>query len=272
MLYAAQTVDELIYEKADWAQFIGADRNDYMRWSSVAESEPETCSGPPRRPALDESAVDGQSLQPGGPYPGDPEQGRLYSLDTQGTVRDENGGLVNLHPQLRPILMPIQKTGGRFRVTPARRFVTRLEKTKDGWQAVYLGQLSGPLVAAGLDERSDARSVPYEPGDTYPLGGARGRVFSVLQRDKRLIAVKIGSQVRFVVPAEKLADLGKQAMLRQAQQQLARAFARGHRISKITVTGEGHIVYVFENQAYFVGNAPEGADGFLFEEKTKVRS
>ena len=45
---------------------------------------------------------------------------------------------------------------------------------------------------------------------------------------------------------------------------------RGHRISKITVTGEGHIVYVFENQAYFVGNAPEGADGFLFEEKTKV--
>ena len=152
-------MDELIYEKADWVQFIGADRNDYMRWSSVAESEPETCSGPPLRPALDESAVDGQSLQPGGPYPGDPEQGRFYSLDTQGTVRDQNGGLVNLHPQLARILMPIQKTGGRFRVTPARRFVTRLEKTKDGWQAVYLGQLSGPLVAAGLDETSDARRL-----------------------------------------------------------------------------------------------------------------
>ncbi|MGO8749247.1 MAG: DEAD/DEAH box helicase [Thermoguttaceae bacterium] len=270
VLYASETVDELIYEKADWAQFIGADRNDYMRWSRVGESEPETCPGPPRRPALDEGAVDVQSLQPGGPYPGDSEQGRQYSLDTQGNVRDENGGLVNLHPQLRKVLIPIQKTGGRFRITPTYRFVTRLEKTKDGWRAVYLGQLDAPLVAAGPDETVDARSRSYEPGDTYPLGRARGRVFSVLQRDKRLIADKIGSRVRFVVPAERLSDLAKRALLRQSQQQLARAYARGHRISKITVTDEGHIVYVFENQAYFVGNAPEGADGFVFEEKTKV--
>ena len=252
------------------AQFIGADRNDYMRWRSVGESEPETCSGPPRSPALDESAVNVQSLQPGGPYPGDPEQGRLYSLDTQGTVRDQNGGLVNLHPQLREVLAPIQTTGGRFRVTPVHRFVTRLERTKEGWHAVYLGQLGAPLVAAGLGETTDAGGCSYEPGDPYPLGRVRGRIFSVLQRDKRLIADKIGSRVRFVVPAEALTDLGKQAMLRQAQEQLARAYARGHRISKITVTSEGHIVYVFQNQAYFVGNAPEGAAGFMFEEKTKV--
>src|SRR6185312_6674115 len=40
VLYAAGTVDELIYEKADWEQFVGADRNDYFLWRSVNNSEP----------------------------------------------------------------------------------------------------------------------------------------------------------------------------------------------------------------------------------------
>src|SRR5690606_35895898 len=35
VLYAADTVDELIYEKADWEQFVGAERNYYFRWENV---------------------------------------------------------------------------------------------------------------------------------------------------------------------------------------------------------------------------------------------
>ncbi|HEX6510010.1 MAG TPA: DEAD/DEAH box helicase, partial [Chloroflexota bacterium] len=70
VLYAAGTVDELIYEKADWEHFLGTDRNEYLLWPKVGDSEPVPRSGPPRRPALDETAVDLQALQPGGPYPG----------------------------------------------------------------------------------------------------------------------------------------------------------------------------------------------------------
>jgi superfamily II DNA or RNA helicase len=272
VLYAAKTVDELIYEKADWEHFVGMDRNEYLLWPRVVDSEPVQCSGPPRRPALDETAVDVKALQPGGPYPGDSDAGRLYSLDTQGTIRDESGNLVKPHPQLQSLLMLSLRAGGRFRVTPVNRFVTRLEKTKEGWHSIYLGRLDTPLQAVESSEVNGNAPDSYTPGDPYQLGKVLGQVFSVLQRDKRLIASKSRGGIRFVVPGERLADPTKRAALRQVQEQLARVYAQGHRISKITVTGEGHVVYVFENQAYFVGQAPEGAAGFLFEEKDNLSS
>jgi hypothetical protein len=100
----------------------------------------------------------------------------------------------------------------------------------------------------------------------------KGQVFSVLQRDRRLIARKVRGRVEFVVPADKLADERKQVALRQIQQRLADVYARGHRVNKITVTAAGHVVYVFQNQAYFLGNAPEGAAGFVFEDKERAAS
>jgi hypothetical protein len=270
VLYAAGTVDELIYEKADWEQFVGADRNEYLLWPRVGASEPESRPGPPRRPPVPEMALDMQTLRAGGPYPGDPDEGRLYSLDTQGTVRDEDRNLVKPHAQLRALLTAFQKTGGRFRITPVNRFVTRLEKTPEGWRSAYLGRLDTPPEVVGPDEANGHTAQPDAPGDPYPLGRVRGKVFSVLQRDKRLVANKSGGGVRFVVPAEKLTDTQKHAALRQIQQHLAGVYAGGRRINKITVTPEGHVVYVFDNQAYFVGHAPEGAEGFIFDEKDKV--
>ncbi len=272
VLYAAGTVDELIYEKADWQQFVGAERNDYFLWPQVGSSEPKPCPGPPRRPPLDENMLNAETLIPGADYPGDPDQGQLYSLDTQGTIRKENGNLIQPHAQLREVLASILRTGGRFRVTPLNRFVTKLEKTPEGWRTVYLGRLDAPLEeVVKLDSSNGLENHRYVPGDPYPLGLASGKRFSVLQRDKRLIARKTRGEVRFVLPVEKLANPDKQAALRQIQEQLARVYANGHRVSKITVTKEGHVVYVVDNQAYFVGYAPEGAEGFVFEEKNKGR-
>lgn len=265
VLYAAGTVDELIYEKADWEQFVGADRNHYFLWRDVAHSDPQPRPDPPRRPPVDEANVDPTTLVSGLPYPGNPDQGQMYSLDTQGTVRDENGGLMEPNDQLRAVLAAYRVSGGRFRVTPRQRFVIKLEKSADGWHPVYLGRLNGPLVPA--EERGSADGVAeYVPGATYPLGLVKGRTFSVLQRDRRLIARKDRGQVQFVIPAERLTEPQKQVALRQVQNRLAEVYARGHRISKVTVTETGHVVYVFENQAHFVGHAPEGAEGFAFDE------
>lgn len=269
VLYASETVDELIYEKADWEQFVGTDRNEYYLWPEVGKSEPVPRQGPPRIPMPDEIAVDIRALRPGAPYPGNPDQGRLYTLDTQGTIRDENGNLVKPHLQLRTILSRSRKAGGRFRVTPVNQFVIELEKTREGWQSVYLGRLDTPLRIVELEEADDDVSRRYLPGHIYPLGRVRGKTFSVLQRDKRLIAHKSSSGIRFVISAEQIEDPQRQMALRQIQQHLADVHARGQRISKITVTKEGHVVYVFNNQAYFVGYAPEGPEGFLFEDKNK---
>src|SRR2546421_10067067 len=52
VLYAAETVDELIYEKADWESFVGAERNSYSHWPNVGETAPIELPGPPRKPAL----------------------------------------------------------------------------------------------------------------------------------------------------------------------------------------------------------------------------
>ena len=269
VLYAAGTVDELIYAKADWEQFVGADRNEYYRWESVCESEPKPLEEPPRRPALDETRIDVKTLVVGGPYPGDSDQGKLFSLDTQGTIRDEEGNLLKPHEQLRALLENHRRTGGRFRITPRNRFVTKLEKTADGWQALYLGRLDAPVeIVAPRTE--DVAATEYSPGDPYPLGLVRGKVFSVLQRDKRLIARKTKGRVEFVVPAETLVDKQKQTALIEIQRRLAEVYASGHTISKITVSKDGHVVYVFDGEAYFVGHAPEGAEGFFFEQKAKV--
>jgi len=267
VLYSSSTVDELIYEKADWEQFVGAERNDYFLWAPVAQSEPRPCPGPPRRPPLDETAVDAKVLIPGGSYPGDPDQGQLYSLDTQGTIRGENGRLIKPHEQLRSLLRNYGLTGGRFRVTPQNRYVTKLEKTRGGWGVIYIGRLDAPLEPVEQIEANGLANDQYTPGAVYPLTRVRGKVFSVLQRDKRLIARKVKGHVQFVVPAEKVSDPAKQKALAQIQQALADLYAHGHRINKITVTDEGHVVYVYENQAYFIGQAPEGAEGFVFEEE-----
>jgi hypothetical protein len=271
VLYGAGTVDELIYEKADWEQFVGAERNDYYLWHRVGHTDPEPMHGPPRRPPTAETSVDEKALIPGEPYPGDPDQGEVYSLDTQGTIRDANGNLIKPNEELQEILKQYRRTGGRFRVTPRRRFVTRLEKSREGWRAIYLGKLKEHLEIAAGDKGNGCLAGDYSPGDVYPLGRVKGKVFSVLQRDKRLIARKTKGGVQFVVPEEKLTDPQKQAALRQVQQTLTSVYTRGHRISKITVTGEGHVVYVLDNQAFFVGHAPEGSEGFIFEQKDTGR-
>jgi superfamily II DNA or RNA helicase len=263
VLYASNTVDEMIYEKADWEQFVGANRNEYFTWSDVQSSDPESTPGPPRRPLIDESAVDASQLKIGQPYPGNPAEGRLYSLDTQGTVRDENGALIRPHPQLRALLNG--QLSGRFRVTPKKQFVLKLEKLQEGWQSTYLGTLDYQIEIAEQYSSHSKTTREYAQGDPYPLEDVHGPQFSVLQRDKRLIAKKTGSKIQFVVPFESLEE-AKGIALRQIQNRLADLYRSGKRVNKIQVTGEGHVVYVFNGEAYFLGYAPEGPGGFALEE------
>ena len=109
------------------------------------------------------------------------------------------------------------------------------------------------------------RERDWKPGDDYPLTRAAGKIVSVLQRDQRLLAMKTKGQVRFVPALPEVSDTAKREALSRIQAFLRSAFSKGHRINKVTVTKEGHVVYVWQNQAYFVGHAPEGPEGFVFE-------
>jgi superfamily II DNA or RNA helicase len=264
VLYAADTVDELIYEKADWEVFVGAERNSYFRWPDVDHVSPLEALGPPRKPSLGELSVDVDLLRAGDTYPGNTDEGREYTRDFQGTISTGEGLLTEPHAELAAILGKSRKAGGRFRITPVKRHVIELEKTAGGWRGVYLGTLSAPVrdVQPAEDQPEHQN---WQPGDLYPLARVSGKTFSVLQRDARLIARKERGQARFVVSSNCMSDPEKRRALLQVQEFLSNAYKKGQRISKITVTKEGHVVYVFNNQAVFVGLAPEGADGFIFE-------
>jgi superfamily II DNA or RNA helicase len=264
VLYAADTVDELIYEKADWEEFVGAERNSYFIWPRVDETIPSEALGPPRRPALGETSVDVSSLSTGDTYPGSTDEGLEYTRDTQGTVRTGDGLLTEHHSELASLLKSSRRVAGRFRITPEKNYVIELEKTDGDWRGVYLGTLSSPVRQARAEESRTERQN-LKPGDPYPLGQAVGKTFSVLQRDPRLIARKERGQTHFVIQTSQVADPEKRRSLAEIQTFLGNAYRRGHRISKIVVTTEGHIVYVFDNQAVFVGFAPEGENGFIFE-------
>ena len=269
VLYAAGTVDELIYEKADWEEFVGAERNSYFIWPDVDKSISVEVSGPPRRPALSELSIEAASLVVGETYPGDTDEGREYTRDSQGTIRTGDGFLTEPHSELASLLKASHKAAGKFRVTPTRHYVVELEKVEGDWRGLYLGTLTSPIEKVQPQEGCD-RQQNWRPGDAYPLSRVLGKTFSVLQRDPRLVARKERGQVRFVVPADRVPDAEKKNAQMQIQAFLKGAYQKGHRVSKITVTNEGHVVYVFDNQAVFVGLAPEGAEGFRFETEADI--
>jgi superfamily II DNA or RNA helicase len=264
VLYASNTVDELIYEKADWEAFVGADRNSYFLWPKVEDTDPIPKSAPPRVAHVSEASISVESLHPGDTYPGNPDEGREFTRDSQGTIRFASGEIVEPNPELNKVLKVSARSSGRFRVTPTRNHVIELDKTADGWRAVYLGTLN---AAPHQAKETDLPDRNWQPGDTYPLSKAIGSTFSVLQRDPRLIAQKERGVAKFVAPANSEADLDKRKALEDIQRFLGNAYQRGHKINKITVTSDGHVVYVYNNHAVFVGHAPEGRDGFKIEGK-----
>jgi hypothetical protein len=187
-----------------------------------------------------------------------------FTRDTQGTITTSEGSFIEPHPELLALLKNSRKKAGRFRVTPARRFVLELEKVEAGWRGVYLGKLSSPVIVLEVST-GDLPERDWKPGDSYPINRAWGKTFSVLQRDQRLLAKKVKGGVRFVPPLSEVSNESKRNSISGIQTFIKTAFNKGHRISKIIVSKEGHVVYIWDNQAFFIGHAPEGADGFVFE-------
>jgi hypothetical protein len=125
--------------------------------------------------------------------------------------------------------------------------------------------LSTPLETIRPTERDGSEASNLTPGSRYPLQNVRGKTFSVLRRDDRLIARKVGRDVQFVVPASKIQDEEKRRRLELVHHHLAALVRNGTPISKVTVTPDAHVVYLIDGDAYFAGYAPEGGEGFLFE-------
>ena len=137
------------------------------------------------------------------------------------------------------------------------------------WRGLYLGQLTSLPKPSSESDIEPPDSAVMLRGDSYPLAMARGETFHVLQRDRRLIARKERGQIRFVLPLEQISDPAKRAATERIQQALNNARMKGHRVNRITVTPDGAVVYVYGNEAFLLGQAPEGAEGFQLEQPTQ---
>ncbi len=261
VLFAENTVDDRIYEKADWNGFVGAERNEYFRWINVEETTPIRVNSAPREYVPADYELDPASLRLGMPYPGKFE-GETFTIDTGGTVLDAHNHPVELDQDVMARLSEF-RGGGRFLVTPKCHHVLKLSRNTAGNEAIFLGQLSGPLRIS--TEKISTAELNPAPGDEYPLQLAVGKTFSVLQRDERLIARKERGQPLFVERSDKITDIERRSKLEQIQVGLRGAYRKGHLISKIFVNDLGHVGYLYQGKAYFLGNAPEGPAGFSFE-------
>jgi hypothetical protein len=218
VLYMADTTDEMIYEKQDWAAVTGAERNSYFVWDPTrADSRPVEKDGPPRRPKPTEEQVDWSVLKPGSDYPGAYE-GAEFSSDAQGNVKDADGRAA-ANPQKVPALVfGARSSFGRFRVTSRRKAI--LVPAGEGGRLVFAGFLAEPFrfdevaatEAGGVETELSVRSKAggYRLGRKIPDGEAfartrenakdaeRGREAEELVKRIREVEVETGMTIRRV--------------------------------------------------------------------------
>jgi superfamily II DNA or RNA helicase len=146
VFYIANTVDDRIYSKVNWATITGADRNTYFTWDILQRSEPVPQIGPPRTPPSSDNDIDESKLQPGSEYPGVYE-GVEFSADSQGNVYfegDRNKPIQN--PQGIPEqIQKIKNALGRFRVSPNKLYVIIRIPLEGEWKNIFITKLNEPF-------------------------------------------------------------------------------------------------------------------------------
>lgn len=257
ILYIANTVDEVIYSKIDWASITGAERNSYYTWDVLESSEPVQQSGPPRIPPATERNIDESSLIPGSVYPGAYE-GIEFSADSQGNIffeGDRNKPIQN--PQDIPAkLKMIKNSLGRFKVTPLKLFVIARFPIEDEWTTKFITKLEEPFRYITGDKTLNT----FKIDELYP-GEENANIFSknsielMFKRKgyETLIAKKIknGEIYARTSNTARDPDAGKQAeelknALNEAEERLNR------RISKFFVNPENIAFVLIEGKTIFI--------------------
>jgi hypothetical protein len=180
VLYIRGTGDEAIYEKADWEDIVGAERNRYFVWEWVplGEEPSEWKVGlkevgvPPRpyRPPCDKVNV--SSLRPGDPYPGR-TCGDKVRVDQQGNLRAADDRLLRAPREVVDAIVGFSPHR-RAVVVPCGHVIARAADN----QWVFLGRLSPSEYARGT-EPQESSAITLEVMRT----AGRRRIAQKRQRD-----------------------------------------------------------------------------------------
>ncbi|HZK01696.1 MAG TPA: hypothetical protein VFC96_02420 [Anaerovoracaceae bacterium] len=167
VLYIHETVDEIIYGKADWDNLLGMKRNRFFLWDE--ENGYIEQAGPPRGLLPNEKEI--KNLKMADEYPGGYE-GIEYSCDSSGNVYTSSRQIV-INPQGYPELVKkVKGSYGRFKVTPVKKYVLVIVPQDDEWIVKYAGQLQEPF-RTNDDSKSAVNISGFDfsklkLGDPYP--------------------------------------------------------------------------------------------------------
>ena len=265
ILYIANTVDDTIYGKVDWATITGAQRNSYYTWDILQNTPPIIQAGPPRSPPLTDRDIDDTKLAPGYTYPGAYE-GVEFSADSQGNVFFEGDRNKPIHnPQDVPALLKKNKNAlGRFRVTPTKFFVLTRIPIDGEWTTLFITKLKEPFRYVV----TNAAQVHLDVTKLSP-GLATSDIFSknsmeLLHKRKgneSLIVKKIKNGEIYARSSRTAQDpaAGNQAdALKKALQESEQILNR--KISKFFISPENIAYALFDGKAYFIAKVDVGLE------------
>ena len=147
LIYVRDTVDDLIYGKADWTDLTGADANRYWEWP-LGATEPTERPDPPRTPKPTEEQAWDLLGRPSKGFPVDWPglvAGQEYSVSTTGVVHNAFDRLIANPQGVGAMVAAVRgRPGGRFTVTPALRLVLVWEGGPD-MSVKLAGRLDEPF-------------------------------------------------------------------------------------------------------------------------------
>jgi hypothetical protein len=173
LLYVDDSVDDLIYGKADWSDITGEASNIYWKWD-IDRDVPEPLPGPPRQPLPVEeeawSELSGATLP--AVWPGE-VTGQEYSVDSTGVVHNAFKRLIANPQGVGEMVHALRADrGGRFRVTPVHRLVIVWDVRGESPTPWVVGQLAEPFLVAdevGVDSEASPQitDLALVPGAEY---------------------------------------------------------------------------------------------------------
>lgn len=259
VLYVAETVDELIYAKEDWADLTGDGANHYWLWALHGEAEP--ADGPPASPRPTEEQ-EWDRLDQRAPEAPTPWQGVLlgqeYSVDTLGTVTNSLGATISNAQHVADLVTAVRgRPGGRFRVTPTHLLVLIWGEGESGSVPFVAGQLAEPFVVEPEDvgEAGHLDLADLAPGDIYPGRATReGGTFKLSQKRGGVIERRTREGSEFaLVEGTNAPEL--QANARRVLEAWRQVLDRG---ITFHVTGDGHAWYTTNGKRRFLAAVPGG--------------
>jgi superfamily II DNA or RNA helicase len=257
VLYATDSVEENIYSKVDWYEATGVESNKFYLWD--LETEPRSQDSPPRRPLPTEEQIASDSLEAGGRYPGQ-YQGAELSCDSQRNITNVAGQFAVDTADIAEAILKIKGSGGKFRVTPKRKFVLVRVPTDEEWETLFVTQLAKPLHfdvptrRTGTSEEAVKWTSTARSGDPYPFAGIPvtddGLRFK--QKSGGVISKKVRGGEVFARSGDKAGDACKGADVVRLVAAIKDLRKVGKRVNRIVINQARHVLYREAGQLLFI--------------------